>query len=165
LRGAAGKGGELGFQAVSVRARAWGRRAHLRKARAWPGRRGGGGEALRAWLGGRRGEASRSGAGRCQCAPVCLRFSPDFEIEVHQVMNRKVVDLTSLYNFHKGSRVFSQRILQEYRANFECRHVSMHRRYWQLTKFFTLFHSKFEMPIYMKVVSLNKMDNFHKGRF
>jgi hypothetical protein len=25
-------------------------------------------------------------------------------------------------------------------------------------------HSKFEMPIYMKVVSLNKMDNFPKGR-
>jgi hypothetical protein len=38
-------------------------------------------------------------------------------------------------------------------------------RYWRLTKFFTNFHSKFEMPIYMKVVSLNKMDNFHKGRF
>jgi hypothetical protein len=32
-------------------------------------------------------------------------------------------------------------------------------------KFFTNFHSEFEMPIYMKVVSLNKMDNFHKGRF
>jgi hypothetical protein len=32
-------------------------------------------------------------------------------------------------------------------------------------KFFTLFCSKFEMPIYMKVVSLNMMDNFHKGRF
>jgi hypothetical protein len=28
-----------------------------------------------------------------------------------------------------------------------------------------LFHSKFEMPIYMKVVSLIKQDNFHKGRF
>jgi hypothetical protein len=28
-----------------------------------------------------------------------------------------------------------------------------------------LFHSKFEMRIYMKVVSLNKLDNFHKGRF
>jgi hypothetical protein len=26
------------------------------------------------------------------------------------------------------------------------------------------FHSKFEMPIYMKVVSLNKLDNFPKGR-
>jgi hypothetical protein len=26
------------------------------------------------------------------------------------------------------------------------------------------FHSKFEMSIYMKVVSLNKMDNFPKGR-
>jgi hypothetical protein len=33
-----------------------------------------------------------------------------------------------------------------------------------LSKFFMLFHSKFEMPIYMKVVSLNKLDNFHKGR-
>jgi hypothetical protein len=30
---------------------------------------------------------------------------------------------------------------------------------------FTNFYSKFEMPIYMKVVSLNKLDNFHKGRF
>jgi hypothetical protein len=26
------------------------------------------------------------------------------------------------------------------------------------------FHSKFEMLIYMKVVSLNKVDNFPKGR-
>jgi hypothetical protein len=34
-----------------------------------------------------------------------------------------------------------------------------------LGKFFTQFHSKFEMPIYMKVVFLNKLDNFHKGRF
>jgi hypothetical protein len=34
-----------------------------------------------------------------------------------------------------------------------------------LGKFFILFHSKFEMPIYMKVVSLNKLDTFHKGRF
>jgi hypothetical protein len=34
-----------------------------------------------------------------------------------------------------------------------------------LSKFFTPFHSKFEMPIYMKVVPLNKLDNFHKGRF
>jgi hypothetical protein len=55
--------------------------------------------------------------------------------------------------------------LQECLANFECRHVSVHRRYCQLTKFFTLFRSKFEMPIHIEVVSLNKMDNFHKGRF
>jgi hypothetical protein len=34
-----------------------------------------------------------------------------------------------------------------------------------LSKFFVHFHSKFEMPIYMKVVSLNKLDNVHKGRF
>jgi hypothetical protein len=31
--------------------------------------------------------------------------------------------------------------------------------------FFTIFLSKFGMPFYMKVVSLNKMDNFPKGRF
>jgi hypothetical protein len=29
-----------------------------------------------------------------------------------------------------------------------------------LTMFFTNFHSKLEMPICMKVVSLNKLDNF-----
>jgi hypothetical protein len=37
--------------------------------------------------------------------------------------------------------------------------------FWRLTKFFTLFHSKFEMPIYMKVVFLDKLNNFHIGRF
>jgi hypothetical protein len=30
---------------------------------------------------------------------------------------------------------------------------------------FYLFALKIQMPIYMKVVSLNKLDNFHKGRF
>jgi hypothetical protein len=43
--------------------------------------------------------------------------------------------------------------------------VSVNRRYCQLIKFFTFFLSKFGMPHYMKVVSLNKLDNFHKGRF
>jgi hypothetical protein len=46
--------------------------------------------------------------------------------------------------------------------NFECRFV---KSSWRLTKFFTLFHSKFEMPINMKVVFLDKLDNFHIGRF
>jgi hypothetical protein len=80
-------------------------------------------------------------------------------------MNRKVVDLTTLYNFQKGHIVFSQRILQERRANIECRPILENRRYCQSIKFFTNFLPKFEMPIYMKVVSLNEMDNFHKGRF
>jgi hypothetical protein len=30
---------------------------------------------------------------------------------------------------------------------------------------FILFHPKFEMPIYVKVVSLDKLDNFHIARF
>jgi hypothetical protein len=34
-----------------------------------------------------------------------------------------------------------------------------------LGRFFIFFPSKFEMPIYMKVVFLNKLDNFHKGKF
>jgi hypothetical protein len=34
-----------------------------------------------------------------------------------------------------------------------------------LEQVFMPFLSKSKMPIYMKVVSLNKMDNFHKGRF
>jgi hypothetical protein len=79
-------------------------------------------------------------------------------------MNRKVVDLATLYNFCKGRLVFFRRILQEPRANFECRSILKNRRYCQSIKFFTNFHPKFEMPIYMKVVSPNKMDNFHKGR-
>jgi hypothetical protein len=37
---------------------------------------------------------------------VSLRFSPNIWIEVYTVVNRKVVDLTTLYNFYKGSRVF-----------------------------------------------------------
>jgi hypothetical protein len=84
---------------------------------------------------------------------------------VHKVVNRKVVDLTTPTTFTKAILCFSQRILQERLLNIECRPVSGNRRYWRLTKFFTKFHSKFEMPIYMKVVSLNKMDNFHKDRF
>jgi hypothetical protein len=34
----------------------------------------------------------------------------------------------------------------------------------QLTKFFTIFHSKFEMPLNMKVVSHEKLDNFYIGK-
>jgi hypothetical protein len=34
-----------------------------------------------------------------------------------------------------------------------------------LVKFFIFSPSKFQMPIYLKVVSVNKLDNFHKGRF
>jgi hypothetical protein len=37
--------------------------------------------------------------------------------------------------------------------------------YCQLIKIFTFFLSKFGMPLYMKVVSLKKLDNFHRGRF
>jgi hypothetical protein len=84
---------------------------------------------------------------------------------VPKVLNRKVVDLTTLYNFYKGRMVFFQWILHKLLPNFECHFVLVNRSYWQLTKFFTLFLSQFEMPIYMKVVSLDKLDNFHIGRF
>jgi hypothetical protein len=86
-------------------------------------------------------------------------------IEVLQVVNRKVEDLTILYHFHKGRMVFFSTDFAQTAAKLECRHVSVDRRYWRLTKFFTNFLSKFEMSIYMKVVSLNKLDNFHIGIF
>jgi hypothetical protein len=34
-----------------------------------------------------------------------------------------------------------------------------------LTKISILFYSKLEMSSYMKVVALDKLDNFHIGRF
>jgi hypothetical protein len=77
----------------------------------------------------------------------------------------KVVDLAVLSNFHKGHLVFFSTDFAQRLAIFECQLVSMNRRYCQLIKFFTFFLSKFRMPLYMKVVSLNKLDNFHKGRF
>jgi hypothetical protein len=61
--------------------------------------------------------------------------------------------------------VFSQWFLQERLANFECRPVLVNRSCWHLSKFFTNFLSKFEMSIYMKVVSLDKLENFRIGRF
>jgi hypothetical protein len=41
----------------------------------------------------------------------------------------------------------------------------MNRVCWQFTKISTLFHSKLKMPSYMKVVSLDKLDNIHIGGF
>jgi hypothetical protein len=38
--------------------------------------------------------------------PVRAIETQIFATKVHQVMNKKVVDLTTLYNFHKGFRVF-----------------------------------------------------------
>jgi hypothetical protein len=67
--------------------------------------------------------------------------------------------------FTKPLGCFSQRILHNLLPNFECHSVSVNRSCWQLTKFSTLLHSKFEMPFNMKVVSLQKLDKFHIGRF
>jgi hypothetical protein len=41
----------------------------------------------------------------------------------------------------------------------------MNRRYYPLGKFFMLFHSKFEMPVYIKVVSLTSWTTFIKVDF
>jgi hypothetical protein len=67
--------------------------------------------------------------------------------------------------FTKSIWCFSQRILHKLLPNFECHHIPVNRSCCRLTTFFTNFHSKFEMPFYMKVVSLDKLDNFHIGRF
>jgi hypothetical protein len=53
----------------------------------------------------RRG-ATSVGLVSCHCSPIRALKTPEIRIEVHQVVNRKVVHLTTLYNFYKGSRLF-----------------------------------------------------------
>jgi hypothetical protein len=54
----------------------------------------------------------------CHCTPVWTLKTPKIWIEVHKVVNRKFVDLTTLYNFYKGRMVFSQQILHKLLPNF-----------------------------------------------
>jgi hypothetical protein len=79
-------------------------------------------------------------------------------------MNTKVVDLATLNNFYKGYIGFFCLDLKI----FECQlwMSACFGKQWKLpcNGFFKFFPSKFEMPIYMKVVSLNKIYNFPKGR-
>jgi hypothetical protein len=80
------------------------------------------------------------------------------------VSNTKLVDLATLNNFYKGYIGF---FCIEFEL-FECQYSMSVCLGKQLilpcNSFSRLFPLKFEMPIYMKVVSLIKMDNFHKGR-
>jgi hypothetical protein len=92
------------------------------------------------------------------------RFSPDFETKVHWGVKSKVVDLTTLYNFYKGSMMFFSTVAQTV-AKLWMPLYSGEQALLQLTKFSTLFQSKFEIPSNMKVVSLEKLDNFYIGRF
>jgi hypothetical protein len=99
-RGRARVSGRLGARAGLWKERAPQEGAGAARTPRWRGR----GAARAAARATRRGGALwRRKMSMCPCLPG---VSPDFEIKVHQVMNRKVVDLTSLYNFHKGSRVF-----------------------------------------------------------
>jgi hypothetical protein len=110
--------GRDGFQRASVRkrpgegARALGRHGSGPVAKVEGARR------AQRELRGRRGAASRSGAKMFHCALVRLRFPPDFEIEVHQSVNREIVDLTTLYNFHKGCMVIFSMVF----AGTACQH-------------------------------------------
>jgi hypothetical protein len=58
----------------------------------------------------RHGAGARAGARLRQisvrCAPVRTRQTSKFCTKVHKAMNGKVLDLTTLYNVYKGSRVF-----------------------------------------------------------
>jgi hypothetical protein len=57
----------------------------------------------------RRATSSACARSRTKTIPfslVWLEFSPKSWTEVHQGLNRKVVDLASLYNFYKGRMVF-----------------------------------------------------------
>jgi hypothetical protein len=73
-------------------------------------------------------------------------------------LNTKVADLATLFHFQKGYiGFFSTEIARKQLPTLNVSPCS-----W--SQFFKLFHSKFEMLIYMKVVFLNQMDNFPEGR-
>jgi hypothetical protein len=80
-------------------------------------------------------------------------------------MNRKVVGLTTLYNFYKGRIVFFSRDFAQITAKLWMSPCLGEQEMMSVDQFFTNFLSKFEMPIYMKVVSLEKLEDFHIGRF
>jgi hypothetical protein len=69
------------------------------------GRPGDGAASAGAWA---RVMSRRVGALAWMCcwSPVWACFSPKICTEVLQVMNREIVDLAILYNFHKGHLVF-----------------------------------------------------------
>jgi hypothetical protein len=88
--------GECEPQDASVRVRSRG---------AWPrGARPREGAAARGRATSRRG--ARSSQKLFQLRPLQVRFSLKFGTEVHKVVNRKVVDLTTLCDFYKGFMVF-----------------------------------------------------------
>jgi hypothetical protein len=79
-------------------------RSGLGKARGGPDAEVGG---AHAWARGCAGaRAVLRSADMCRTGNVWLRLTRNFSTKVHQVVNRKVVYLTTLYNFYKGSRVF-----------------------------------------------------------
>jgi hypothetical protein len=87
-----------------------------------------------------------------------------FWIQVHSALNTKVADLAILYHFQKGFMgFFSTDLAREACQHWmsACVHEQEILTFGQVVNVFPLN----EMSIYMKVVSLNKLDNFHKGRF
>jgi hypothetical protein len=98
-------------QGASGRARLGKTRVDSGGVRPWGARRRGrrGGRCT----GAARGEGAHDVAERPALRPtpfqtklLLARFSPKICTAVHKAMNRKVVDLTILYTFHKGSIVF-----------------------------------------------------------
>jgi hypothetical protein len=84
---------------------------------------------------------------------------------VHREVNSKVVDLTTLYNVYKGSIVLFSTYSAQIAAKLVMSLCFGKQKLLAVDQVFTFFLSKFEMPIYMKVVSIDKLDNFHIGRF
>jgi hypothetical protein len=74
-------------------------------------------------------------------------------------MNRKVVELTTLYNFYKGSIVFFSTDFAQIAAK-----LRMSLRFGE-REMLIVDHVFPPFPPNMKVVSLDKLDNFHIGGF
>jgi hypothetical protein len=81
-----------------------------------------------------------------------------------KTVDTKVVGETSHYNFCKGRPMFFSTVWAGTWSKVGVLQSADEQWKLQLTKFFTFFRSKFEMPSNMKVVFLEKLDNFYIGR-
>jgi hypothetical protein len=79
-------------------------------------------------------------------------------------MNTKVVGLGTSNIFYKGYMGFFCLDLNLFECQLLMSACFGQQCFLPCKGLFKFFLSKFEMPIYMKVVSLNKIYNFPKGR-
>jgi hypothetical protein len=90
-------------------------------------------------------------------------FSQNFQTEVFETLNTKVVKQVTLFNNAKGSRVFIHWFEHKLQGKSGKNSTSVNSNSTPCFEIFTPLHSKSAMPIFMKVVFLAKLHIFPIG--